>query len=92
MLREQEAEQQADDAGLLDASDEMMLDAVEHDEEAQLDALISSYPPNSEPSSRDMQRPESPHFSDDEDYDALFMDYYLSREQQGTQSSEMDLQ
>lgn len=71
--------------------DDMMVDVLEHEEEAELDALISSMP--SQPSSSDMIiRPDSPHWSDDEDYDALFMDFLSQEDNQGIVSSgQMDM-
>lgn len=76
--------------------DERMVDAMEHEEDAELDALVSSYLNGETPASSD--RTENPtdsprrSLSDDEDYDAIFMDF-LSREQrQAAQqpSSQMD--
>ncbi len=55
-----------------DAADEMMVDAIAEEEEAELEALISSIPP---PAAAESSRPPSLHLSDDEDYDALFADY-----------------
>jgi hypothetical protein len=53
--------------------DDMMVDAIAQEEEAELDALLSSMPRDDV----DMpeERPSSPYFSEDEDYDALFMDF-----------------
>ena len=53
-------------------TDEMMVDEIAQHEEAELDALITSQ--SQEPPSDFPQRPDSPHLSDDEDYDALFME------------------
>ena len=51
----------------------MMVDEIAQHEEAELDALISSQ--SEDPSSSYPRRPDSLHLSDDEDYDALFMDF-----------------
>lgn len=73
-------------------ADEMMVDLLEQEQQAELEALMSSIPPETSA----MKPPDSPHWSDDEEYDALFMDY-LSQEHktgqcQGPASSgEMDL-
>ena len=53
--------------------DEMIIDEILQQEEAELDALISSQPEG--PSSSYPRRPDSPQLSDNEDYDALFMDF-----------------
>jgi hypothetical protein len=50
-------------------ADDVMVDALEQEEEAEIDALVSSLPSDMELS---QVRPDSPHFSDDDDYDALF--------------------
>ena len=59
--------------------DEMMVDEILQQEEAELDALILSQ--SESPSSTYPLRPDSPQLSDDEDYDLLFMDF-LSQESQ----------
>lgn len=71
--------------------DDMMVDVLEHEAQAELDALISSIP--AEPSSSDrIMRPDSPQWSDDEDYDALFMDFISQEDTQGIVSSgQMDM-
>ncbi|KAK0651577.1 hypothetical protein B0T16DRAFT_489571 [Cercophora newfieldiana] len=51
--------------------DSMMLDAMEQEEQAELEALLESLPSETQTSP---SRPESMHFSDDEDYDSLFME------------------
>jgi hypothetical protein len=61
-------------------ADEMMADTIAEREEAELDAMISSFAQQT--ASSQISRPDSPHFSDDEDYDALFTDF-LSQENQG---------
>ncbi|KAJ9156086.1 hypothetical protein NKR23_g861 [Pleurostoma richardsiae] len=53
--------------------DEMMADVLAQEEQAELDALISSM--DQPPSAESTQRPDSPHWSDDEDYDSLFRDF-----------------
>lgn len=77
-------------------ADAMMVDMFEQEQAAEFEALMSSM------AARQQQRqqgssgpPGSPHWSDDEDYDALFMDY-LSQEQQSQEeppisSGDMDL-
>ena len=60
--------------------DEMMVDEIAQQEEAELDALISSQP--QEPSSTYPRRPDSLYLSDDEDYDALFMDFLSQDDRQ----------
>lgn len=50
--------------------DSMMLDAMEQEEQAEIDALLASLPSETQPSP---SRPESMHF-DDEDYDSIFME------------------
>lgn len=60
--------------------DDMMADAIAQEEEAELEALLSSMPRDDmEMQIPDKKRPDSPPFSEDEDYDALFMDL-LSRQ------------
>lgn len=52
-------------------ADAMMADAIVQQEEAELEALVS-----------DLERKrESAHFSDDEDYDGLFMDLIQQQQQ-----------
>ncbi|KAK3365727.1 hypothetical protein B0T24DRAFT_397142 [Lasiosphaeria ovina] len=63
----------------VDDVDALMVDAIEQQEEAELDALLSSLP---EESQNRQSQPGSPcFFSDDDDYDGLFMDL-LSRQSQ----------
>ncbi len=57
-----------------DISDEMMVDAIAREEEAELDALVSSFS-QEPPSSTATAQLDSGPLSDDEDYDALFMDF-----------------
>jgi hypothetical protein len=64
--------------------DDMMADAIAQEEEAELEALLSSMPRDD----MDMQisgekRADSPHFSEDEDYDALFVDLLNQQGGQG---------
>jgi hypothetical protein len=62
--------------------DDMMVDAIAREEEAEIEALLSSMQPPplplraDEDGDRDMDegRPGSVYFSDDDDYDALFME------------------
>ncbi|OIW29004.1 hypothetical protein CONLIGDRAFT_403491 [Coniochaeta ligniaria NRRL 30616] len=63
--------------------DDMMADAIAREEEAEIEALLSSMPPPTDgDGDRDMHesRPESVYFSDEDDYDALFME--LSQQEQ----------
>lgn len=72
-------------------ADDMMVDMFEQEQQAELEALVSSIPGTQQQLSS--RPPDSPHLSDDDDYDALFMDY-LSQEQQGqmpASSGDMDL-
>ncbi|ROW00806.1 hypothetical protein VMCG_06539 [Cytospora schulzeri] len=86
-------------------ADEMMVDALEQEQLAeleQLEALEASILDGSvdersrwQQQQRSQKPPDSPHWSDDDDYDELFMDY-LSQEQQSQNqapdpSGEMDL-
>ncbi|KAI0156859.1 hypothetical protein GGR57DRAFT_491361 [Xylariaceae sp. FL1272] len=52
--------------------DDMMVDSMAKDEEAEMDAMLSLLESNS--SQQGQSRPDSIYGSDDEDYDALFMD------------------
>lgn len=57
-------------------ADEMMVDEIALQEERELEALLMSYDersPTQQPPDG-IQRPYSPSLSDDEDYDALFME------------------
>lgn len=69
-------------------ADAMMVDMFEQEQEAELQALVSSMAAPGPPP------PVSPHWSDDDEYDALFADF-LSREQQARhpapESGDMDL-
>lgn len=90
--RRQEAPEPSPDA------DDMMVDALEQEQLAeleQLDALEASVPDGPLDERPRWQQQRSPHWSDDDDYDELFMDY-LSQEQQNQSqahafSGEMDL-
>ncbi|KAI0867849.1 hypothetical protein GGS24DRAFT_507377 [Hypoxylon argillaceum] len=57
--------------------DDIMVDAIAREEEAELDAMLSFLDTSS--SSQAPRRPNTPSLSDDEDYDTLFRDI-LSRE------------
>ncbi|KAL8392921.1 hypothetical protein RB595_002930 [Gaeumannomyces hyphopodioides] len=61
--------------------DDMMADAMLQEEEAELEALISSGA-GQQQSSSGPGRPASPHWSDEDDYDALFMDLISEQESQ----------
>ncbi|KAK0727041.1 hypothetical protein B0T26DRAFT_737864 [Lasiosphaeria miniovina] len=57
----------------IDDVDALMVNAIEQQEEAELNALLSSLP---DESPNRQSRPWSPHFFlDDDDYDGLFMDF-----------------
>lgn len=86
-----------EEAGVFDVdADSMMVDMFEQEQEAELQALVSSMaaPPSSALAVRGPPPPVSPHWSDDDEYDELFVDF-LSREQQGwhqaPESWDMDL-
>lgn len=60
----------------------MMLDEIEQQEEAELDALLSALPETTS----SQTRPESLHlYSDDDDYDAIFMDFISSQSEESSQ-------
>ncbi|KAI0448429.1 hypothetical protein F5B21DRAFT_518918 [Xylaria acuta] len=73
-------------------TDDMMVDAIAREEEAELDAMLSLLDTAS--SSQTPRRPDTPSLSDDEDYDTLFMDI-LSHQNADcdrfTSSGEMDM-
>jgi hypothetical protein len=54
--------------------DALMADEIEQQEEAELDAILSYLPMDSSLPQSHQCSPRSSHYSDDEDYDALFMD------------------
>ncbi|KAI1162791.1 hypothetical protein F5B18DRAFT_359370 [Nemania serpens] len=53
-------------------TDDMMVDAIAREEEAELDAMLALLDTASSPQAP--RRPDTPSLSDDEDYDTLFMD------------------
>lgn len=66
--------------------DDMMADVIAREEEAEIEALLSYMPPPTDgDGDRDMGegRPESVYFSDEEDYDALFMELSQQEPPQG---------
>ncbi|KAK2070187.1 hypothetical protein P8C59_004702 [Phyllachora maydis] len=65
--------------------DEAMLGMIEEQEQAEVDALLSSYSPSDYSS---QIRPDSPHFSDEDDYDSLFRDFLVQQKSQGSPFSE----
>ncbi|KAK3359042.1 hypothetical protein B0T25DRAFT_514659 [Lasiosphaeria hispida] len=65
--------------------DSMMLDAIEQEEQAELDALLSSFPAENTETS-DQTRPNSAHF-DDDDYDSLFTDFLSTQHSQDVDMS-----
>lgn len=78
--------------------DDMMVDTIALEEEAEINALISSMPPSTN-QAIDGTR-DSTYFSDDDDYDSLFMDFAVQQNppqnsQQGSQemacSQDMDM-
>lgn len=85
-------------------ADEMMVDTFEQGQRAEVEefeAMMASIQDGGADGQQWVQQheqlkpPDSPHLSDDDDYDALFMDYF-SQEQQGSghataSSGEMDL-
>jgi hypothetical protein len=73
-IQEQQQQQRLQQPGDADV-DALMADVIAQEEEAELDALVSALQAGS-----DGQR-QSTHFSDDEDYDGLFMD--LIQQQDG---------
>lgn len=83
-------------------ADAMMVDMLEQEQQAELEAMLASAPENARSSSSTtsmstmMKPPDSPHYSDnDAEYDALFMDFVKSQEGQHSQDqgqdAEMDL-
>jgi hypothetical protein len=75
--------------------DEMMADEHAQEQEAEIEALLPLMPTIA-PSShfRSDTRPDTPHFSDDDDYDALFMDFISqqgSNKENCTSSQDMDM-
>lgn len=79
-------------------ADAMMVDMFEQEQAAEVEALVLSISAGQQQQQQQQVAsgsPDSPHWSDDEDYDALFMDY-LSQEQRGhnqapASSGDMDL-
>lgn len=81
-------------------ADAMMVDMLEQEQQAELEALVSSMPDANQQQhaaflSSSSRSPDSPHWSDDEDYDALFEDYISQEQQQQAlrpaSSGDMDL-
>ncbi|KAI1120930.1 hypothetical protein F5Y10DRAFT_282893 [Nemania abortiva] len=73
-------------------ADDMMVDAIAREEEAELDAMLSLLDPSS--SSEAPSRPDTPSLSDDEDYDTLFMDILSQQRDDGDElilSGQMDM-
>ncbi|KAI1270267.1 hypothetical protein F5Y18DRAFT_421756 [Xylariaceae sp. FL1019] len=65
-------------------SDDMMVDSIAQDEEAEMDAMLSLLQ-SSASQQEQPSRPDSIYGSDDEDYDALFMD--MMNQQEGNSAS-----
>ncbi|KAI0505917.1 hypothetical protein F5B22DRAFT_651205 [Xylaria bambusicola] len=73
-------------------ADNMMVDAMAQEEEAELDAMLSLL--DAEASSQVPRRPGTPSLSDDEDYDTLFMDILSQQTDEGDgfiSSGQMDM-
>ena len=66
--------------------DDQMIDALEHEEEAELDALMSSLPELSSMPSE----PDPPFFSDDDIYDDIFNDF-IQQDQHMASSEDVDM-
>ncbi|TGJ78571.1 hypothetical protein E0Z10_g10192 [Xylaria hypoxylon] len=75
---------------LHEETDDMMVDAIAQEEEAELDAMLSLLNTSSLQVPR---RPDTPLLSDDEDYDALFMDMLSQQggDSDGFISGQMDM-
>ncbi|KAJ3577571.1 hypothetical protein NPX13_g2997 [Xylaria arbuscula] len=72
-------------------ADDMMVDAMAQEEEAELDAMLSLLDADS---SQVPRRPDTPSLSDDEDYDTLFNDMLSQQPDEGDvfdSSGQMDL-
>ena len=67
--------------------DAMMADAIAREEEAEMDALVSGLEENWQGQGQGRQ-PDSPHFSDDDDYDGLFMDLISQQDGQAINHSQ----
>ncbi|KAK3328352.1 hypothetical protein B0T19DRAFT_424272 [Cercophora scortea] len=71
-------------------ADAMMVDAIEQQEQAEIDALLLSIPFDT-PSSQ--ARPDSPqHFSDDEDYDSIFLGLLSSQQSEQALTLSQDVE
>lgn len=57
--------------------DSMMVDDIEREEQAQLDALLESVP---EANMSGVDKQKTTHFSDEEDYDAIFDELLASQD------------
>lgn len=79
-------DEQAEDG--MEDIDSMMVDALEQEEQAQIEALAALHSGESQTS---QSRPESMHFSD-EDYDDLFMELLSAQEQNKQTSSHQDVE
>jgi hypothetical protein len=70
--------------------DSMMVDAMEQQEQAEIDALLAlASQPTETASSR--SRSESMYFSDDEDYDSIFMELISAKQSDQTMSEDVDM-
>jgi len=67
-----------------------MLDAIEREEEAEMDALLSVIPETEDSTQKE---PQENHFSDDDEYDEIFMEFLSEQEddQRINHSQDMDM-
>ncbi|TLS24717.1 hypothetical protein PpBr36_08167 [Pyricularia pennisetigena] len=70
--------------------DDLMMDSMMEDEH-EFEALVSNVQQHQVPSSG-TTRPDSPHLSDDEDYDSLFMDFLSTQNQEIAPASSGDVE
>jgi len=70
--------------------DSMMVDAMEQQEQAEIDALLALASQPTETASL-RSRPESMYFSDDEDYDSIFMELISAKRSDQTMSEDVDM-
>ncbi|KAI6369439.1 hypothetical protein MCOR25_004399 [Pyricularia grisea] len=71
--------------------DDLMMDSMMEEDEHEFEALVSNVEQHQATSS-EATRPDSPHLSDDEDYDSLFMDFLSSQNQQTAPASSADVE
>ncbi|KAK4138874.1 hypothetical protein BT67DRAFT_438180 [Trichocladium antarcticum] len=68
--------------------DAMMADAIAREEEAEMDALVSGLEEDDWEAQRRRRLPGSPHFSDDDDYDGLFLHLISQQDGQAARHSQ----